>query len=449
MLAYTGHNIVGTVKPGFIGGASSVAGYSPNPTVGGPQFVGQAQDDMELRIQKQIALRDATELESQLKRPFPPAGSIRLGRHPRATPMTVLSLFNVGSPLTIGTANYQQDFGPGAHGQLCRRGTWLCSAWSTLNVPSGTKQVAYQGMGYTGVRKDFGPGFHDLHKVGWADANAPKSGVVMPTYDFDGMIDRATKLIGGLGSPKKGCLINQQNFKTFGVVQALYAFIDRLISSYFKGTPFEAYYNGKKRDVENKLLSDILANQKACAAPTPAEAAKEQAALKTKALTPTAVAPKVCPGGTFKAANNAVARAYRRAGYVESPPSCYGKPCPRGSFRAASTEEETAYTNAGMQQVIPGCWGRGAAVVPGRPGWRRRREERPRPRRRVSRRPKSYRGEYLRRRTVDPNVRLRVGLGPFGFVGGFVPPPSVHGYFDGSDGTVGGCGCGFDVEYDE
>ena len=421
MLAYTGQNIVGSIKPGFIGGAPVTSGYYPGgnplgqpiytgPTVGGPSWVGQAApaDDIERQVQKQIALRDAASLESQLKRPFPEPGRVRVDRWEDRRNHGFMG----------DKPNRTKYAGKGANAD-----TNVHDRVRLVEVPSGTKALAFPGRSFGGAMRVLPPGRHGF---------AAQSIIVMPNVDLDGMLDRAVAMIGGLASPAKGCLINQQNFRSFGVVQALYSYIDRLVAAYYQGTPYANVYANKKRDLENKLLSDILANQKACA--SPAAAAKAKAAAPKAAL----AAPAVCPSGTFKATNAAIARAYQRAGYVESPLSCYGRQSRRGSFRAATKEEAAAYSNAGMQQLTPGCWGRsGAQRIPGRPGAARRR---PAPKRR--RRPRSYRGEYLRRRTIDPNVRLRVGQG---FVGGFVVPPSVDGYFDP---TVGGCGCGYEVEYE-
>ena len=429
MLAYTGQNIVGSVKPGFVGGAPQVGGY--NPTVGST-LAAVGQDDIARQVERQIALREAGLIEKDLKRPFPAAGTIRLERHvPSAAPKTPFkSMFagapqQTGGPGTLGTYNHKHSFGPGPHSRLCIGGDWLCTLWSMLFVPKGTKLVAFRGKGFSGAQKTFGPGYYNLHSMGWADANAPKSGIVMPNIDLDGMVDKAVTMIGGLASPAKGCLITQQNFKTFGVVQALYGFIDRLVATYYKGTPYEGVYQTKRRDLENKLLNDILANQGVCGAATAAKDGKIAIA-----------APAVCPKGTYKATNAAVARAYRRAGYVEMPPSCYGRPCPRGAFRAASQEEETAYSNAGMQQAIPGCWGRPGATIPKK----KKKKKKAAPRRPYK--AKSFRGSFIRSRPVGPaSRRLRVG-----YVAGYVAPPTVEGYYEG---TVGGCGCGHDVEYDD
>lgn len=412
MLAYTGQNIVGTVKPGFIGGAPIVSGYYPSgnalgtpvlygPTVGGPGFVGQAADQVERQVQRAIALRDAASLEQQLKRPFPAPGQVRVDRYWDRRNRGFMG----DKPNRTKYAN------KGANPD-----TFVFDAVRRVEVPSGTKAVAFSGRNFGGDMRVLPPGNHGYNA---------QSIIVLPNVDLDGMLDRAVALIGQLSSPEKGCLINQSNFRSFGVVQALYAYIDRLVAEYYKGTPYENTYIAKKRDLENKLLSDILANQKACGEGAPA--AQQKAAQAKQQQIP---APEVCPSGTYKAANANVARAYARAGYIESPPSCWGKKCPGGAYRASTQAEAEAYSNAGLTQLSPGCWGK---PQPARKrGYYDRRRGRYAPAPRPQRKAKSYRGEYLRRQTISPNVRLRVGM-----VNGWLSPPTVEGYFDPGPSFVG------------
>lgn len=241
----------------------------------------------DLRINRALAQREVDNLVTELTKPFPQAGTVTLKRH--------LAGRGAGG-------NYEGSAGPGAHAGLGRApGDWMLAQWSELTVPPGTRLIAFRNSHFTGDRLELGPGWHDLHALGWADAYGPKSGVVMPDVQAQQTIERAIRAIIALSSPQNGCLITAANYDSHPAVQALVRYMDRVIAS-VGNSPLAADYEREKFRLLADLARGVLANQQACAAKPVAPVGP---------VPPPPAAAQVCPPGTVVMTNDQYLAAQR------------------------------------------------------------------------------------------------------------------------------------------
>lgn len=153
--------------------------------------------------------------------------------------------------------------------------------------------------------------------------------------------------------------------------------------------------------------------------------------------------PEQCPRGTFKAADDYASDAFRRAGWSEIRPGCFGRQCPEGSFRAQTGAAEAAFKNAGWYEVAAGCYGPEApkaVAPPSAPTRSAAAAAKPKPKKR--RKAKSFRGSFIRPLTREQFAAMAKSRGLVGNY--YLNNPTIGGYYYDYP-TVGG-GCGYDDE---
>jgi len=287
-------------------GAVAPPAAAPGPRVPGAPA---AQQDQFLRFRLQ-------QLQEELSRPFPQPGSVTLQRHVEGRGRG---------------RNYKQTFGPGAHGRLAKGGSWLLREWSGVNVSPNTKLLAFRGRNFTGDTRVFGPGFHNFHRIGWADNDSPESGVVLPNVEFDGPIEAAADLLPRAASPAGGCIIDATNYQSHPAVRAFTSFIDRVISLMQGATPLVRKYESRKNQVLQAVTNNVIQNQAACRArpqqpqprPQPPQQVPQQVQQQVQQQPPVA-----CPTNRF----------FRGKCVPQS-----ALPCPTGRFNAAVDRTGTPF----------------------------------------------------------------------------------------------------------
>jgi len=215
----------------------------------------KAMTAMEFAVAKQVAQRELNALVSQLQRQWPEATGMTLYRHTSSGG----SGKNYTSPISQGVW-------PVLH-HTKNPNDWMLKEYSRAVVRPGTKAIVWQNLNFSGPTMELKPGDHNLSNYGWNDRKGPKSGVILPDVNFDGIINQIAQKIVDLASPANGCVIDASSFQGGQVnhpaMAALMAFLDKVIVL-VQGSPLAQKYQTLRATLPAQVAAGVLSNMEAC-----------------------------------------------------------------------------------------------------------------------------------------------------------------------------------------